>query len=69
MKKNLNIFATLLLITGLMAPTGAQATGFLDNFLAWFSTAAGASAGVEVGRAAGRGVSHHVGEIGHPCHT
>lgn len=63
MKRTTRFLATLVLITGLMAPTAMQANGFFDNFLGWFSTAAGASAGAEVGRAAGRGVSHHVGEM------
>ena len=63
MKKNINLFATLILTLGLMAPSAIHARGFVDNFLGWFSTGAGASAGIEVGRAAGKGVAHHVGEM------
>lgn len=63
MNKKLHLLATIVLAFGLMAPTSIQAAGFIDNFLGWFSTTAGASAGYEVGRAAGRGVSNQVGQL------
>jgi len=59
MNKNLNLFTTLVLVIGLIVPTGAHAAGFLDNVTNWF----GASFGATVGYKVGEGVAHHAGEM------
>jgi len=59
MKKNLQLFATLILITGLMAPSAVQARGFVDNVYNWF----GAGFGATLGHEAAKGTANHVGEM------
>lgn len=63
MKITTRLLATTVLISSLIAPSVIQANDFVDNFLGWFSTTAGASAGMEVGKAAGKGIAHHTGEM------
>jgi hypothetical protein len=59
MKKNINIFATLVLITGLMAPSAVQASGLLDTVMHYFGAGFGANLGVKAADSA----SHHLGEM------
>lgn len=67
MKKNLNLFATLVLITGLMAPSAVQAKEYLHNAATTASLAGGVTFGAPIGKRLGDYVANlirgHEGKI------
>lgn len=67
MKKNLNLFATLVLILGLMAPSAALGREYAHNFAEGASLAGGVTFGAPIGQRLGEYVANlirgHEGKI------